>query len=239
VIAKDFAAPEEVKGISPVHLHRTSPVTRKNTAWAFALNEAGQPTRNLTDSAANKAKSLTEMVKWLDVENPNHLRYQRLPSSTFCNIYAYDYCFLGGVFLPRVWWTGSSLIELATGKKVAPVYNKTVHELNANSLFNWLKEFGATFGWKRTASLDEMQNAANNGKIALICAANKIANKSGHIVAVVPETNSQKAERNGGIVVKPLQSQAGGTNHQYQTDLWWVRLASTFREHGFWINTAG
>jgi len=238
VVAKDFVAPKEVKGISPVHLHRTNPVTRKNTKWAFALNETEQPTRNATDSAANKAKSLTEIVKWLDVENVNHVRYKPIPNATYCNIYAYDYCLRAGVFLPRIWWTGKALIDLAAGKKVAPVYGETVLEMNANSLFNWLKEFGATFGWEKTASLEKLQNAANKGQIAIICAAHKKTNKSGHIVAVVPETNSHKAERRDGLVVKPLQSQAGRINRRYQTDLWWIRPSANLREHGFWINAA-
>ena len=84
-----------------------------------------------------------------------------------------------------------------------------------------------------------MQTAANNGQVAIICAANRIPNRSGHITPVVPETTANKAERSGsGIVIKPLQSQAGRTNRKYQTDPWWNRLASTFREHGFWINGA-
>ncbi|MDQ3064509.1 MAG: hypothetical protein M3R14_16845, partial [Acidobacteriota bacterium] len=142
------------------------------------------------------------------------------------------------VYLPRVWWMPQALIDLAAGRNVQPIYGETVAEKNANSLFEWLKNFGPTFGWKRTASLEEMQDAANNGQVAVICAANRIPNRSGHIVLVVPETNANKAERTDGVVVKPLQSQAGRNNHNYHTDLWWVRLASTYREHGFWINAS-
>lgn len=233
---KDFVEPETVSGISKVHLQRNGGVTRINKAWAYALNEAGQPTRDTSASAANKAKALTDIVKWLNVENKSHLRYKPIPNATYCNIYAYDYCYLAGAYLPRVWWMSKALIDLSAGKSVQPIYGKTVSEINANTLFEWLKNFGPRFGWRRTASIDELQEAANAGQVAIVCAANKVPGKSGHIVAVVPETGSNKAERDDGVVVKPLQSQAGRTNHNYQTDVWWIRLAANFREHSFWIN---
>lgn len=235
---EDFDEPETVNSISSVHLQRSAAVTRRNKVWAYALNEAGQPRRNATASAADKAAALTEIVDWLAVENANHLRYKPIPRATYCNIYAYDYCFLAGVYLPRVWWTSRALIDLAAGRNVTPVYGETVHELNANSLFMWFQEFGSNFGWRRTGSLEEMQNAANNGQVVIISAQNKIPNRSGHIVAVVPETSANKAARASGTVVRPLQSQAGRTNRKYQTDLWWIRLASTFRAHSFWINAS-
>jgi hypothetical protein len=233
-----YVEPAEIKRISRVDLQSGGSVTRKNKAWAYALNENKQPTRDLTGSVDEKVKTLTKIVEWLDVANLHHLRYKRIPNATYCNIYAYDYCYLANVYLPRVWWTSKVLIDLDKGKNVIPIYGQTVNEINANSLFVWLKDFGPLFGWKRTTSFDEMQNAANNGQAAIVCAQNKIPNKSGHICAVVPETASNKAVRKNGTVIKPLQSQAGATNHMYWTDLWWIRLASTFREHGFWINAA-
>jgi hypothetical protein len=239
IASKSFVAPKAVKGVSRIDLQRSGDVTRKNKAWAYALNETGRPTRNATSSAANKVKALTDIVKWLDVENTGHLRYKPVHKGpTYCNIYAYDYCYLAGVYLPRVWWDAKSLINLNSGKSVTPVLGKTVFEQNANSLFKWLKDFGSAFGWRRTVSLDDLQNAANNGQVVIISAINKIPNESGHIVAVVPETSSNKAERKDGLVVKPLQSQAGRDNHIYQTDPWWIKRAAAFREHGFWINAS-
>lgn len=233
---EDFTDPETVNTIASVHLQRTAAVTRRNKAFAFALNEAGQPRRDTTASPGDKVEALTRIVDWLDVENTAHLRYKPITNATYCNIYAYDYCYLARVYLPRVWWTQRALIDLAAGRNVAPIYGETVHELNANSLFVWFEEFGQDFGWRRTGSINEMQNAANNGQVVIISAQNRIPNRSGHIVAVVPETSTNKAVRESGVVTKPLQSQAGRTNHKYQTDRWWIRLASTFRAHSFWIN---
>lgn len=233
-----FVEPEAVRSIVSVHLTRTSPVTRRNRAWAFALNESGRPTRDTTASPENKVRSLTRIIEWLDVENTNNVRYKPTSTSTYCNIYAYDYCYLAGVYLPRVWWTSRALIDLSAGRDVRPVYGETVHELNANSLYRWFREFGTTFGWRRTASIDEMQNAANNGQAVIVSAPNRVPNRSGHICAVVPETSAQRAVRSGGIVTKPLQSQAGARNFRYRTDTWWLRLSSTFLEYGYWINAA-
>jgi hypothetical protein len=231
----DFTPPPAIKGIKAVHLFSDQKVARSNERYPYALNEQGQPTRDGAASTADKAKQLIQIIKWLDVENK--IRYSP-KVHTYCNIYAYDYCYLAGIFLPRVWWNSKALLDLKAGKSVTPVYGKTVDEINANSLFGWLKDFGPTFGWKRTFDLDEMQNAANSGQVVIICAPNKIPNKSGHICPVVPETAAQKAIRAGGKVTRPLQSQAGRNNHQYQTDAWWIRLSSTFREHGFWINAS-
>jgi hypothetical protein len=43
----------------------------------------------------------------------------------------------------------------------------------------------------------------------------KILNKSGHVVVVVPETETEKAFRVNGKVIYPLQSQAGMNNYNY------------------------
>ena len=230
----DFVEPHPVSSISAVHLSTTKKITRNGTGHAFPLNEAGQPTRNSSSSNAQKAKSLTEIIKWLDVEDK--ARYQPKPTSTYCNIYAYDYCYLAGVYMPRVWWMSSALAKLKAGESVQPAYGETVQELNANALFDWFRDFGPTFGWKRTFDLTEMQNAANDGQVVIISAQHKIPNRSGHICPVVPETASKKAVRSGSTVARPLQSQAGRHNRKYQTSIWWTM--AVYRNFGFWINAS-
>jgi len=61
--------------------------------------------------------------------------------------------------------------------------------------------------------------------------------KSGHIVAVVPETNDELAKRGAdGEVSMPLQSQAGAVNFRYGTSRlnWWK--ADEFAESAFWLH---
>lgn len=231
--ADTFVPPVAVTNISAVHLSANGPVVRSSAGQrAFPLNEVGRRTRDGSATAQVRASELTAIVDWLDVEN--QARYEPTSSNTFCNIYAYDYCYLSGVYLPRVWWTQSALDKLSKGTLVSPIYGQTVNELNANSLFDWLKEFGAMFGWRRTFDLTEMQKAANDGMVVVICAQNKLLNRSGHICLVVPETQLNVANHNGVSVMIPLQSQSGRINKKYFSRNWWTSI--TFREFGFWIN---
>lgn len=230
---ENFEPPAAHQSLSPVHLRPQSPVTRNGASRAFPLNEAGRPTRDATATATVKAAQLGEIIKWLRVEASS--RYKATSTATYCNIYAYDYCYLAGAYLPRVWWTTDAIQKLQTGQQVSPIYDETVRELNANSLFNWLRTFGPGFGWTRTFDPSLLQSAANDGQVCLICAQQKNLNRSGHICAVVPETDTQKAARNGLTVTRPLQSQAGRTNHSYKAaQSWWTR--EEFRDFGFWVH---
>lgn len=168
---------------------------------------------------ADKAAQLLEVVRLLDVEHS--ARYAPGGGATFCNIYAYDYCYGAAVYLPRVWWNDRSLAAWSRGEVVQAKAGITLRELNANALYDWLVEWGDDFGWRRTDSLTQLQEAANLGQVGIICARRADRNRSGHIVAVVPESAGQTAVRSGGEVSEPLQSQAGRHNHQFQTTVWW------------------
>ncbi len=235
VPSKDFTGPDTHSSISPVHLRPGNrKITRSGEGRAYPLNEEGQPVRKGSDPAQTKAQQLTSIVNWLKVEQSKRYRSPGA-GTTYCNIYAYDYCYLAGVYLPRVWWNTDSIIKLRAGKPVEPNYSTTLTELRANVLLDWLKEYGPQFGWSRTVDLTEAQNAANDGQVVIICAQRTNLAKPGHICPVVPETSSQKAVRNGQQVTRPLQSQAGGTNFKYKAWVWWAD--GRYREHGYWINT--
>lgn len=225
-------------GIVAVELpHRPGSITRRtDPAGAYSLNEPGQPGRTGT-TAADLRGELGAIIGWLGVDTPANKRYQPRPGVTFCNIYAHDYCGLAGVYLPRVWWTGAAIEQLSQGRTVEPRYGETVDEQRANDLFRWLRDFGLRFGWRRAATLTELQTAANAGAIGIIVARRTEDGRSGHIVAVVPETNDHVARRNAaGDVVAPLQSQAGAVNFRYGTSTtdWWK--GAQFAESAFWIH---
>ena len=231
-----YTPPQPANTIKPVHLPVPSgtTVTPNKKLWAYPLNESGQPKRDPSDTPANRIKQLTGIIKHLKVKTS--ARYAATSTSTYCNIYAYDYCYLGSVYLPRVWWNQQAILKLKAGASVSPIYGQTVDEINANSLYNWLRDWGNDYGWDRVTEVTEMQKAANNGQVAIICAKNKTPNKSGHICAVVPETSNDKATYNGTTVVIPLQSQAGRSNYDYFARTWWTM--NIFSNFGFWINTA-
>lgn len=236
VADSDFEGPPIQSSVSAVHLRMDGLVKRSGTQYAFALNEPEQPTRNSSASPDVKAKELGAIINWLNVEVS--ARYQPKTNSTYCNIYGYDYCYLSGVFLPRVWWLPSAIAKLRAGRPVSPLYAQTVAEVNANGLLDWMKEYGTTFGWRRSFDVTELQNAANEGQVVVIMAKNRIPNNSGHLAAVTPETSTQQAVRSGSTVVRPLQTQAGRTNKKYWTpNAWWVNSAR-FKDFGFWINAS-
>ena len=222
----DFKIPE-------VHLKSiNNKATRNNQRWAFYLEENDMPFRN-AGSISSKTESIHKIIDYLNVEQS--LRYAPKTTTTYCNIYAYDYCYLCKVFIPRVWWSSKALLDLSKGEKVDAVYAKTVFEQNANSLLDWLQTFGMDFGWERAFDLNEIQEAANKGKVVIVCAAHKNANSSGHITAVVPENTTHKSIRNAlGNVIQPLQSQAGRANRKFLNQNWW--LSANYRDFGFWIH---
>lgn len=229
----DFEPPPPVAGLPPAHLRQDRPdiTRRRDGGRAYPLGEAGRPRRRGA-TAAERAAELTAIVDWLGVDDPAHRRYPRQGSTTFCNIYAYDYCYLAGVYLPRVWWTGPALNRLGAGETVMPLYGDTVRELTANELFDWLLGFGPAFGWRRLFDETALQESANAGEVCVICAQRVRREQSGHITAVVPEVAGREALRRGATVTTPLQSQAGWNTIRYGTPHWWS--AEKFREAGFW-----
>ena len=227
-----FTPPATLSGITAVHLQENkASVTRNSAARAFPLGEPSRPHRQGATPAA-KASSLAAIIAWLNVENSS--RYLPHGGTTYCNIYAYDYGYLSGAYLPRVWWTRTAIQTLTQGGAVSPQYGVTVNELNANSLYQWFIDFGTQFGWTRTFDLTDLQNTANQGGLGIICAQRADLNRSGHILAVVPETAQRQAVRVGANVTRPLQSQAGAVNFKYGTGTraWWTD--AKFAYYGFW-----
>jgi hypothetical protein len=209
---------------------------RSEPAGALSLNEAGQPGRK-GETGAERCAELAAIIDWLAVDDTSHERYQPTSTATFCNIYTHDYCFLAGVYLPRVWWLPGAIERLAKGEDVEPIYEKTIDEQRANDLFRWLNDFGPRFGWRATGTLTKLQEAANLGGLGIIVARRRDDGRSGHIVMVVPETESNRARRNSdGEVIAPLQSQAGSRNFQFGTGIldWWTD--DRFAKSAFYVH---
>jgi len=186
------------------------------------INDSTIPFRDMTDVASKKA-GIHQLINKLDVETS--LRYQRTVEDTYCNVYSYDYCYFSKVYLPTVWWTAESLEKVLHGQKVEPIFEQTVDRIYSSAIHDWFLEWGASFGWKRMYTVDEVQSKVNaNGGIGIICAKRREKGLSGHIVPIIPETDLHKAHRENGIVVYPLQSQAGKFNYNYFSEIrkdWW------------------
>jgi hypothetical protein len=194
--------------IPQVHLTPRRPITRaQKDTRAFPLTEK-PPVHDCTPA------SLHKIIDFLDVEKS--ARYQPIQTATYCNIYAYDYAYACGAFIPRVWWTA----EAIRTKNFTVAYGSTVTEMNANALYDWFPRHGSLFGWKEV-SMSEAQKLANEGNCVVLIAANKVRSRSGHITAVVPETDKVKAVGSQGIIAYPVQSQAGRVNRKYFNTKWW------------------
>jgi len=241
-VASRFLVPEEESelpagesGIRAVHLEEgRAAVTRGNQSLlAFPLGEPDRPERDAAGSVT-ATNALLRIVNYLEVDlSP---RYQQRNNQTFCNVYACDYCYLAKVYLPRVWWTGSAIERLTRGEAVPARYGLTVGELNANSLLDWLRDFGGRFGWARTLSETELQDHANQGGVCLILAQRSSLNFAGHVSVVVPENGFNRGLRAGEAVTVPLQSQAGARNFRFgvSTGRWWSQ--AKFRDFAFWAH---
>lgn len=186
------------------------------------LSDSNIPYRDLTD-VASKKESISRLIVKLDVENS--LRYQRTVEDTYCNVYAYDYCYFSKVYLPTVWWTNESLEKMAQGEEVEAIFEQTADRIYSSAITDWFAEWGPNFGWEKMDTPDQIQKKVNeNGGIGIICAKRREKGLSGHIVPVVPETTLHKAYRENGIVLYPLQSQAGKLNYNYFSEVrkdWW------------------
>ena len=222
--------------IPAVHLkqNKADVTRRQEDKWAFPLGEANRPGRVVRDTK-RRVNSVLKIINYLDSENPQHQRYQPNRRATFCNIYAHDFCYLAGIYLPRVWWTDKALLQLKDDVDVPVHYAKTVREMNANMLHDWLEDYGDIYGWKRAIDLDVLQAAANSGEVCIIVAQRQNLNHSGHITVVAPEHDGFAVSRNArGEVKSPLESQAGRHNHRFiiNNTRWWKHRK--FRKWGFW-----
>ncbi len=170
-----------------------------------------------------KRDSIATLLAILNVERSE--RYLPTAKHTFCNIYAYDFCHFCDTYIPRVWWREKAIKKLLAGEEVEVLYGETVYELNANALHDWLLEWGDDFGWVRMTVPEEIQNAVNQeGGVGIICAKRTNLRRSGHITVIVPETATHQADRQAGVVLHPLQSQAGARNRQFfsrEVGAWW------------------
>ena len=82
--------------------------------------------------------------------------------------------------------------------------------LLANAQYDWLKQEGATRGWKPLGSAEEAQRQANEGWLVVATYKNHHDDKPGHIAIVRPSDKRGDTVREEG----PQITQAGGTNYR-------------------------
>lgn len=229
-------APMAPAGTLPPAVHfPVNPKSALNSTLARHTPLSGfSPRPRLQGQAVEvRHQALNQIVTDLDVTRS--VRYTP-NTQTFCNIYAYDFCFMAGVYLPRVWWNSKALIAAVGGAQLEVIYDKTVREMTANALHRWLGEWGDDYGWQRCATMEDVQQRANAGDVGLITAERMDPARSGHIVVVMPESSGRRAARSPAGILAPLQSQAGRVNKSYFTSVWWDNPVQ-YRASGFWAHS--
>ncbi len=220
-----------------VHHRDKKPNTvRRDTSEkrSYRLNENMAPERN---AVVADPVFLTSIVSWLDVGNKKHKRYlgpnYKGNAATWCNIFAYDYACLAGVYLPHYFWIKFPPSQDDINKKP----QDHITELSANGLYQWFEKYGSYFGWHDiTPANGDYANAQNIANAGNVVFASIKRPGTGHIAAIVPETSKEKAKRDGtGKVIAPLQSQAGSTtqNHTYSNNKFYTPTGSVVK---IWAN---
>jgi hypothetical protein len=207
-------------------------------SWAYRIGEVGMP--GLPSAHPDGVVAgIAAVIDWLNPGNSAHLRWWPQGSTTYCNVYSHDAALAMGAYLPRCWWTSSAIAKIAAGQTVPVTYGTTVNEMRANAIFDWLEEYGASFGWVREANPHALQMAVNPGRVGIICAQRTDMNRPGHIQIVAPEQNGHLGKRVNGVVTQPLQSNAGSRNFTWGQlgTSWWT--SASFREFGFWHAAPG
>ena len=127
-------------------------------------------------------------------------RYARCSDGrTWCNIYATDVTNGLNAIIPH--WVKSGGVPASSGASGA-------WEMNANATYNWLRDYGASYGWTKV-SAQEAQARANAGYPTV--AVWKNSSGSGHIAIVRPEGNGYTYSSSRG----PVIAQAGARCMNY------------------------
>ena len=253
---RGFISDKHITPISAATFPQSQPVTATGTlprcdlgphanarrnnrgSWAYRIGEPGLPGLPSTHPGGAVA-GIAAVVDWMNPGNSAHLRWWPQGSTTYCNVFSHDAALAMGCYLPRVWWTSSAIARIMAGQTVPVTYGTTVNEMRANAIFDWLEEYGDSFGWVREPTPHALQMAVNPGRVGIICAQRTDMNRPGHIQIVAPEHNGQLARRMNGVVTQPLQSNAGSRNFTWGQlgTSWWG--SANFREFGFWHAAPG
>jgi len=120
---------------------------------------------------------------------------------TFCNIFGWDVTVAMGAELPH--WVDNKTNQPYTydSSKSYSQNAQVAHELNANSVADWVKNYGSNYGW-RAVTREEAQAAANLGKPTI--GVWKNTGGIGHVIVVRPNLTND-----GEIHI----AQAGASNY--------------------------
>ncbi len=184
------------------------------------------------DPRARTPEAFAALTRWMAVDRV--ARWQPRISTrtgkrvTWCDHYAADWTeqATGRVLLSAwVWWTDEALATMrATGVAPPAIVGRTVQEHGARSLYRWLEEFGAEFGWRVEKDASGLRKALGSDTFGLVV-------DPGHVAVALPDACGPLLGVSDGPGV--LTSQAGGRNAMAWRQDDWYRGDSTARFYSF------
>jgi hypothetical protein len=202
-----------------VHLPPKSLRSTRASARSRAYRLHEYRASRLRNGFSGDSSDIERVRDFLSVERAN--RY-RPDNATYCNVYASDFCCLLGAYLPRVWWNEGQVPPGGEAYDVS--LGKTVHEMRANKLHDWMSDFGPRYGWVRRACLQEAYRYVNKGHVGIVTAKSSVG--VGHIAVIMPSL----------VEGEPILQSEAGRRRTGGADLgeWWAD--PKFSEFGFWTN---
>jgi len=87
--------------------------------------------------------------------------------------------------------------QIRKGESVQAVYGRNVFEMNANAIYEWLRdcvkrEEPFKFGWEQVHP-DTAFKEVDEGKFGVICARRRDRKRSGHITVILPYAQQSQA----------------------------------------------
>jgi len=159
-----------------------------------------------SDSSTRTPERYACVVNQFGVEtNPRYAVNQKGRGDTYCNIFVWDVTSAMNAEIPHYY-------NAKTGEPMKRG-DENASEMNANAMFDWLKEHGGEYGW-REVTAEEAQNLANAGRPAVT--ALKRPGAHGHVQVVCPSKDGAFNSEKG---VTVAQAGSNLTSYSYISDL--------------------
>lgn len=163
---------------------------------------------------------LAELVEWMSVETSLRWLPRTRPDgslATYCDHATADFLDqwfgAGRVPFPAwVWWVPRAIEAMQDGETLRPILRSTVRELGAPSLYRWLLDDGADYGWQYFKTAADLQKHCDE------CGHPGVIATLRHVAVCLP---SQTAPDLKGSA--PLTWQAGSRNWSYRREDDWFR----------------
>lgn len=187
----------------------------ENDNGSYPLISDGFTKRDPYASKEEKVKQIGKIISELDLVNS--VRFRKTSSGTTCNIYAHDFCYLTGVYFPRIWWalegetyqtidtkitsesrqrTIQSTLE--SGYFYRNVDFRSVVGFRANHLYDWLVKRSPLFGWETVYAGE--QGSLNRDQLNSHFEALQDAANQGKIVVVAVKNRNTDGSGHIGMI---------------------------------------